>query len=390
MHRIFLIFLIFLNLHACSQQAKNIAPIKCGAENVNDYLSIIKGKRIGIVANQSSRVGKQHLVDTLLKLDINIIRVFSPEHGFRGNMEDGALIGNETDKTTGIPVFSLYGKDKEMPAEQLKDIDIVILDLQDVGVRFYTFISTMHYVLKTCAVMQKKLIILDRPNPNGNYVDGPVLSPEFSSFIGLHPIPVVYGLTMGELAKMINGEGWLGDNSVCDLEVIPCQNYTHDTNYDLPVPPSPNLPNSQAVRLYPSLAFFEGTSISVGRGTEFPFQVFGHPSLTFGDFWFTPESRPGYSVKPPQLGEKCRGIDLRDFKPADNKWDSLNIEWLIKSYQSFEPKNAFFIPYFDKIAGTDRLRKDIEKGLIADEIRQNWNADLIKYKKIREKYLIYR
>lgn len=390
MYHILFSFLLLTGLNACSSAGDQLTDrIICGAECTEEYLPLIEGKNTALVVNQTSKIGSMHLLDTLLRLETNIIRIFSPEHGIRGDVEAGAFIGDEMDRKTGLTVFSLYGKNKEITVDQLRDVDVVLFDLQDVGTRFYTYISTMHYVMKACASARKKLIILDRPNPNGNYVDGPVLRPEFSSFVGMHPIPVVHGLTVGELALMINGEGWLGNGLKCELEIIKCRNYTHASQYVLPVPPSPNLPNYQAVRLYPSLTFFEGTKISVGRGTDFPFQVFGHPALDFGDFYFTPVSKPGYSIHPPYEGQRCRGLDLRNYKPSDNCWKRINLEWVIRSYNSFEPKDAFFTSYFDKLAGTDQLRKDIIRGLSEKEIRQKWNEELKDYRKLREKYLLY-
>jgi len=385
----FIYLLTFINLNACLCNNPESGKIICGAENMEEYLSLIRGKKVSIVANQTSMAGNTHLVDTLLKLEVNVIRIFSPEHGFRGTIEAGGLIDDEHDIKTGLPVFSLYGKSKEMPEDQLEDIDVVLFDLQDVGARFYTYISTMYYVMKACAMTGKKLVILDRPNPNGNYVDGPVLRPEFASFAGMHPIPVVHGLTMAELALMINGEGWLGNRLVCDLKIIKCKNYTHDSWYSLPVPPSPNLPNDQAVRLYPSLAFFEGTPVSVGRGTDFPFQVFGHPGLDFGNFSFTPVSKPGFSDHPLREGELCRGTDLRNYTPEKGKWDRIHLGWLIEAYHSLGSAEDFFTAYFDKLAGTDQLRLDILKGLSEEEIRQGWAVELKHYLKMREKYLLY-
>jgi len=366
--------------------------ISTGAEQITRYLPLIEGKNIALVANQTSVVGEVHLVDTLLTLsmadyDFRIARVFAPEHGFRGNIDDGVAVADEVDSRTGIPIVSVYGRNKKPSAAQLQDIDLVIFDIQDVGARFYTFISTMHYVMEACAENGIPLIILDRPNPNGNYVDGSILEPAFSSFVGMHPIPVVHGLTMGELAGMINGEKWLRDEVQCDVTVIPCKNYTHADNYALPVKPSPNLPNDHTIRIYPSTCFFEGTVISEGRGTLHPFEVFGHPDLP-GDYSFVPRSIEGMEMHPKFKGDTCYGKDLRNYVP-DAGWNQIELKWLLEAYAAFPDKQQFFKPFFDLLAGTDALKKQIINGWSEQEIRRSWQSDLASYKQMREKYLLY-
>ncbi len=361
-----------------------------GAERTDEYLPLIAGKRIALVANQTSIIKNKHLADSLLSLDVDLVRIFSPEHGFRGKSDAGMAVENGIDLKTGLPVISLYGRHKKPIPADLEDVEVVLFDIQDVGVRFYTYLSTMHYVMEACAENGKTMIILDRPNPNGDYIDGPVLETKFSSFVGMHPVPVVYGMTIGEYGRMINGEGWLEGGRRCDLTVIPCLHYDHRTHYTLPVPPSPNLPNQQAVRLYPSLAFFEGTPVSVGRGTSFPFQVYGWPGSTAGDFCFTPQSTPGAALHPKHEGQKCCGKDLRRYQPPDGRWVRLSLNWLIGAYDQFGDKASFFNGYFSKLAGTDQLQKQIESHLSAGEIRRSWEPGLTVFRKIRSKYLLYR
>ncbi len=379
--------LVFLTCFTVFAQEQRIIV---GAEQVEKYLPIITGKKIALVANHTSAVGKIHLVDTLLNLGLKIDKIFCPEHGFRGDNEAGESIKNHVDIKTGLPVVSLYGSNKKPFARDLQNIDIVIFDMQDVGVRFYTYISTMHYVMEACAEQNLPLIILDRPNPNGFYVDGPVLDTANSSFIGLHPVPIVHGMTIGEYAQMINGEKWLKSGVQCSVTIIPCINYTHSMVYNLPIKPSPNLPNQVSVYLYPSLGLFEGTNISVGRGTDFPFQVFGSPMLPVTGFFFTPTEKPGASKNPPYKNERCNGIDLRDYNPKfflSNQ--KLNLEWLLFAYKMNRKKSAFFNSYFENLSGTKMLRYQIEKGLSEDSIRSTWKPQLDSFMKIREKYLLY-
>ncbi len=370
-------------------QYKRIIP---GAERTGDYIPALRGKNVGIVANQTSVIGETHLIDSLSSLGTGLIRiwkVFSPEHGFRGEAADGELVQDVIDKRTGLPVISLYGANRKPGAGDLGEIDLMIFDIQDVGARFYTYISTLFYVMQACAENNVPLILLDRPNPNGFYVDGPVLDTSFSSFIGMHPVPVVYGMTIGEYGRMINGEGWLGKGMHCELEVIPCLNYDHSSIYELPVIPSPNLHNMNSIHLYPSTCFFEGTVISEGRGTAFPFEVFGHPDLGNADFVFTPVTIPGKSTHPKQEGEECRGVDLRHFRERPAAEKKLSLEWLLFAYENYPDSEDFFTPYFELLAGTDKLRKQIESGMKESGIRASWQVQLEAFKKVRQKYLIY-
>ena len=372
--------------------SQNQNEIIVGAERLDEYLELIKVKNIGLVANQTSMIKNDHLVDVLLNEGVNIEKVFSPEHGFRGKSDAGEKVKDEFDLQTGLPIFSLYGKSKRKPSKELlKDIEIIVFDLQDVGVRFYTYISTLHYVMEACAENGIHLIVLDRPNPNGFYVDGPILDPSFKSFVGMHPIPVVHGLTIGEYAQMINGQKWLLSGLQCSLQIVSCLNYDHKTRYSLPVPPSPNLPNMQSVYLYPSLCFFEGTSISIGRGTDFPFQVYGSPFLKDGDFSFTPLSTFG-AKNPKYKGSVCCGFDLRGL-PKDSlaSVSKLNFNWLVSSFNNSVSDIGFFNKnnFINLLAGSDKLMNLIKGGANAQQIRETYSKDLIEFKKIRKKYLLY-
>ena len=361
-----------------------------GASQIELYQDIIRGKAVAIVANQTSMVGQAHLVDLLYSIGINIKVIFSPEHGFRDLADAGEKVENGKDQNTGIPLISLYGSHLKPTAADLKGIDVVIFDIQDVGARFYTYISTLHYILESCAENHIKCLVLDRPNPNGFYFDGNILDTAYSSFVGMHPVPVVHGMTVGEYAMMVNGEGWLKEGVKCDLAVIKCRNWDHRTLYTLPVKPSPNLPNQTSVYLYPSICFFEGTSLSLGRGTSFPFQVFGSPLLPDRGFSFTPQSVPG-AKNPPLLGIKCFGTDLRNaIKLKMVPKERLNIEWLINAYNDFPEKDKFFTKYFELLAGGPSLREQIQKGMTAEQIRATWKEGLEKFSKIREKYLLYK
>lgn len=365
----------------------NAKPLTA-ADQPEVYLPLLKGKRVGLIVNQTAVMTTRenmHLVDFLMKEGITIAKVFVPEHGFRGLADAGEVVNSEIDKQTGLPIVSLYGNNKKPSPETLKDVDILIYDLQDVGVRFYTYISTMHYVMESCAENKKPLLIFDRPNPNGDYVDGPVLKPGYESFVGLHPIPVVHGLTVGELALMINGEGWLKGKATADIQIVPVKNWTHAMHYSLPVKPSPNLPNDVAIRLYPSLCYFEGTDVSLGRGTYYPFQVYGYPDPKFGEFSFTPISIPGMSKTPPQQNKKCYGRDLRNTS-LDHRF---TLEYLLDAYKLSGKKEKFFNSFFDKLAGTDQLRKDILAGKSESTIREGWKKDLDAYQTIRLKYMLY-
>jgi len=379
----------FIGIAGCAQTSTENNLIKPGAERTDEYLKLLNNRRVAVVANQTSMIGNTHLVDSLLKLGVNIIKVFGPEHGFRGNAGAGEKVKDNTDIKTGLPVISLYGKHKKPTPGDLKDVDVVVFDIQDVGVRFYTYISTMTYVMEACAENGTDFIVLDRPNPHGGYIDGPVLEPDYSSFVGMHKVPVVHGMTVGEYARMVNGEGWLNNGVQCNIKVIKVGNYTHNSYYKLPVPPSPNLPDMNAIELYPSLCFFEGTIISVGRGTGKPFQVIGHPGFTEGDYSFTPVDIPGAAMNPKYEGEKCYGFDLSGFADTIVFEKRLDLRWLIKMYDYFKGKDDFFNSFFDKLAGTANLREQIISGLPEKEIRESWKPGLTGFNKIREKYLLY-
>jgi uncharacterized protein YbbC (DUF1343 family) len=363
-----------------------------GAERSELYLNALLGKRVGLVANQTSKVKKEHLVDVLLNEGVNVIKVFSPEHGFRGKSDAGEKVKDEIDLQTGLPIYSLYGKSKRKPSKEiLKDIDIIVFDLQDVGVRFYTYISSLHYVMEACAENNVQLIVLDRPNPNGFYVDGPILDLKFRSFVGMHPVPVVHGMTIGEYAKMINGEKWLNNMILCSLEIIPCLNYNHNTRYVLPIPPSPNLPNMRSVYLYPSLCFFEGTNISIGRGTNFPFQVFGAPYFKKKEFSFTPMATFG-SKNPKYKSVTCYGSDLRNISLDTLKnTKKLNLNWLVDSYKISNESVDFFNKnnFFYLLSGTDKLMNLVKGGATPKHIYETYQKELNDFKTLRKNYLIY-
>tara|TARA_B100000780_G_scaffold27544_1_gene17429 strand:+ start:2651 stop:3790 length:1140 start_codon:yes stop_codon:yes gene_type:complete len=370
----FLIFIVSFGL--------NGQELKLGINNLDAIILETKNKNIAVVGNQTSVIQNTHLVDTLLELGIKVKLVFSPEHGFRGVEDAGAHINNEIDQRTGLQIFSLHGENKKPSINQLKNIDIIIFDIQDVGARFYTYISTLHYVLEAASEQNIQVLVLDRPNPNGHYIDGPILEEKFKSFIGMHPIPIVHAMTIGEYAKMIIGEKWI--ENTCDLKVIEMVNYNRSEIYDLPIKPSPNLPNKRAVNLYPSLCLFERTTISIGRGTNYPFQHYGAPFIK-SSYSFLPKSGPG-SKYPKHENKICYGINLRYQK---NILNSLNINWLIKCYNQSLDKEKFFTLNFDKLAGTDQLRKQITSGLSAEKIKESWQEGLTKFKKTRAKYLIY-
>lgn len=361
-----------------------------GADQLERYLPLLKGQKVGLMGNQTSIVGaeKEHLVDVLLREGVDLKFAFAPEHGFRGTIERGEKVSNDVDEQTGLPLFSLYGKNEKADSI-VASVDVMIFDLQDVGARFYTYITSLHHVMQLCANHHKKLIVLDRPNPNGDQVDGPVRKDDkFKSGVSYHKIAMVHGLTIGELAKMINGEGWLDQGARCDLEVVAVQNYSHNMPYDLPVVPSPSLPNHLSVRLYASLCLFEGTDISVGRGTDWPFQVLGYPDPVFGAFTFTPSSRPGMAAHVEQQNKLCHGLDLRGLVPQEQ---TFTLKYLLDFYQKAPFKDKFFSrpEFFDKLAGTDELRKQIIAGMGEGEIRNTWKADLDGYKAMRKKYLLY-
>jgi uncharacterized protein YbbC (DUF1343 family) len=376
-------------LESMDTQKQIIKTIQPGAEQLAQYVPTIKNKKVGLVVNHTSRVGERHLVDTLLSLEINIVKLFSPEHGFTGMADAGEKI--EDGQRDTIPIVSLYGKKRMPSGSDLEDLDVVVFDIQDAGVRFYTYISTLHYVMEACAENGIPVIVLDRPNPNGHYVDGPLLESAFQSFVGMHPIPVVYGMTIGELALMINGEAWLKNGVECDLTVIRNVNYTHLSHYVLPIPPSPNLPDQLAVTLYPSLCFFEGTPVSVGRGTDGPFTRLGHPAFTDLPFQFTPVPNAGAS-HPKLIGQSCFGYDFSGISLDDFRAKGmLELRWLLEFHDRWKEEAPFFNAdgWFDQLAGTAQLRKMIEAGKSQDEIRASWQPDLTHFKAMRKDYLLY-
>ena len=396
---LFFIFLTCPNRSGFSQGQndedffKDIYPkdIKVGAERKEVYYPWLENKNVAIVANQTSIVENKHLTDILLADNIKLVKIFCSEHGFRGTEEAGESINNNIDSKTGLPVVSIYGDKKKPSAEDLKNVDIVLFDMQDVGVRFYTYVSTMHYVMQACAENNVQMIILDRPNPNGYYIDGPVLEPKFKSFIGMHNVPLVHGLTLAEFACMINGEGWLGNDLVCNLKYVTVESYKHNLLYQLPVKPSPNLASMESTYLYPSLGLFEGTVISVGRGTLNPFEIFGRPKLTKNiNYEFMPTAIKGMSTSPKFLNTKCYGYELANFCNIYIKhFRKLYLFWILETYNDFDDKEHFFLPSFDKLAGTDKLRNMIIEGKTEENIRNSWKNDIEKYKIIRKKYLLY-
>ncbi|MEC4050441.1 DUF1343 domain-containing protein [Flavobacterium sp. SUN046] len=359
--------------------------IATGADNYAEYLPLLKGKKVGIVTNQTGILSdKTHVVDFLLEKKVAIEKIFAPEHGFRGTADAGEHVVDGKDSKTGLPILSLYGSNKKPKADQLAGIDVMVFDLQDVGARFYTYISTLHYIMEACAEQKIPLVVLDRPNPNGSIVDGPVLEKEYTSFVGMHPIAMLHGMTIGEYAKMINGEKWLKDGVQCNLTVIRCLNYNRNMPYSLLVKPSPNLPNDQAINLYASLCLFEGTNVSVGRGTEMQFQIYGSPFLPKSEFSFTPA--PNFGAKDPLYkNQLCYGENLT----AIPKVKQLELKWLITAYNSTANQSKFFNDFFTKLAGTKKLQQQIIDGVSEKEIRKSWDKDLNDFKEMRKKYLLY-
>ncbi|WP_442590457.1 exo-beta-N-acetylmuramidase NamZ family protein [Pedobacter sp. AW31-3R] len=379
-------------------QKQESEEILTGAAQTEKYLPKLAGKRIGMVVNPTSVIGQATLVDTLLKHGVNIVKIFGPEHGFRGNASNGAAVSDEVDQATGIKVISLYGKHEAPTAADLSDIDLMVFDIQDVGVRFYTYINTLQHVMESCAQNNRELLILDRPNPNGFYIDGPVLDPRLVSGLGINPIPIVHGLTIGEYAQMLNGEGWLKNKLKCKIDIVKVDHYTHDMPYELPVKPSPNLNTQQSILLYPTLCLFEGTYISQGRGTQFPFTVLGAPALKGKySFSFSPKSIKGMSESPLHMNQACYGVDLRNYDISNIRKDkTLNLKWLMELYKAYPAKADFFnfklsrqMGNFDKLAGVYSLKEQIIAGKTEKEIRASWEPGLSQYKKIREKYLLY-
>jgi uncharacterized protein YbbC (DUF1343 family) len=377
-----LLFMLIFCVFSPLVQAQNITP---GAARMSEYLPVLKGKKIALVINQTSVVSDALLVDTLLKRGVHVVKIFAPEHGFRGRADAGAHVDNEKDSATGLPVISLYGDNKKPRPQQLADVDVVVYDLQDVGVRFYTYISTLQYVMEACAENNKLLVVLDRPNPNGWYVDGPVLDTAQRSFVGMQAIPVVYGMTCGEYARMLKGERWCKGAEQLYLKVIPCAYYDHRSRYELPVAPSPNLKTSASVALYPSLCFFEGTIVSVGRGTARPFELYGHPAFKEkAAYSFTPRAMTG-ATKPLYEGQACFGELL-----SGEKITRIDLSWLIKAYNWYPDKAGFFNSFFEKLAGTAVLRKQIMQGMTDEQIHESWKPGIAAFKSIRKKYLLYK
>jgi uncharacterized protein YbbC (DUF1343 family) len=397
-----LLFVMIVLSCGNSSPYQNKAPVTVAANQLELYLPLLKNKRVGIVANQTSVIFKNspglglnselikndniHLVDSLIKRDVSVIKVFAPEHGYRGRADAGEYVKGGIDLKTGLPIVSLYGENRKPDPKVLEDLDVVVFDIQDVGTRFYTFVSTLHYMMEGCAALNIPLIVLDRPNPNGHYVDGPVLDLNYKSFVGMHAVPITHGMTLGEFAKMINGEHWLEDDLNCDLTVIPVANYNREDVYILPIPPSPNLPNQKAINLYPSLCLFEGTHVSVGRGTENQFQIFGSPFLGDENYSFQFIPKPNFGAKNPKHKAKiCYGKDLKNVDFLND----INLNWLIEAYENTTDKSSFFNSFFTKLAGQTTLQQQIEKGWSALEIKRSWENDLEQFKALRSNYLLY-
>jgi uncharacterized protein YbbC (DUF1343 family) len=380
---LFIAALLFFSFNLPAQ------TVKAGAELTGAYLPLIRGKRVAVMTNQTGRVGDEHLVDLLIRNKVDLVGIFSPEHGFRGTADAGEHVASSVDEKTGVPVWSLYGGGGGKPsADKMRTFDVLLFDLQDVGLRFYTYYASMARLMDACAEHNKKMIVLDRPNPNGFYVDGPILDMKHKSGVGWLPIPVVHGMTLGELALMINGEKWLPQGRICDVTVIPCENYTHQTKYELPVAPSPNLPNTQSIYLYPSTCLFEGTVMSLGRGTSFPFQAYGHPNFKGSGFSFTPRSVPG-AKNPPLLNKKCYGVDLRNVS-YEQIWEyGFDLSYVIDAYKNLKMGDKFFTNFFEKLVGVDYIRQDIIAGKSAREIKEKWFCDVLRFKQQRRPYLLY-
>lgn len=360
-----------------------------GAEQTNVYLPLLKNKRIAIFSNHTGMIGNKHLLDVLLENKINVVAIFSPEHGFRGNADAGEHVSSSVDSKTGVPILSLYDGKLGRPSEEsMRKFDLLIVDIQDVGLRFYTYYASMVRLMDACAEYNRKMLILDRPNPNGHYVDGPILDMKYKSSVGWLPIPIVHGMTLGELALMVNGERWLPASRICDITVIKCKNYTHQTMYELPIPPSPNLPNMKAVYLYPSTCYFEATPVSLGRGTQLPFQIYGHPNMLGYDYTFTPQSIPG-AKNPPQLNRICHGVNLSELSNEEIWKKGVDLSYLIDAYRNLNMDDYFFWPFFELLTGRDYVRKMIKQGKNADEIKAMWKEDVEKFKIQRKPYLIY-
>ena len=393
MTKLIVLFLALLPIMSCTQGANRnnstTQDIKMGAELTEAYFPLLEGKRVAVMSNQTGMVGDVHLVDMLLSEGINVVGIFSPEHGFRGTADAGEHVASSVDEKSGLPIWSLYTSGSGKPtAENMQEFDVLLFDLQDVGLRFYTYYASMARLMDACAEHNKKMIVLDRPNPNGMYIDGPILDMKHKSGVGWLPIPVVHGMTLGEIALMINGEKWLPQGRECDLTVVSCENYTHQTLYELPISPSPNLPTAHSIYLYPSTCLFEGTVVSLGRGTPFPFEVYGHPNYTGSDFSFTPRSVPG-AKNPPLLDQLCYGVDLRDIPSDEVIRNGFDLSYTIDAYNNLDMGEKFFSSFFEKLVGVDYIRQDIMAGKSADEIKAKWADDVEKFREQRRPYLLY-
>lgn len=381
-----ILLLCTLSLQAFAQTDERVIT---GDEQTSEYFPLLEGKRIAIFSNHTGMIGNKHLLDVLLENQFNVVAIFSPEHGFRGDADAGEHVSSSVDSKTGVPILSLYDGKLGKPSEaSMNKFDLLIVDIQDVGLRYYTYYASMCRLMDACAEYGKKMLILDRPNPNGHYVDGPLLDMKHKSGVGWLPIPVVHGMTLGELALMVNGEHWLPESRTCDVTVIPCKNYTHQTKYRLPIPPSPNLPNMTSVYLYPSTCYFEATPVSLGRGTDKPFQVYGHPDMKGYSFSFTPRSMPG-AKKPPQLNKLCHGVDLSGMSDEEIWKRGLDLSYVIDAYRNLNIGDKFFTSFFEKLIGVDYVRRMIEDGKDADEIKTCWQDDVKKFKEQRKPYLLY-
>lgn len=381
--------LLFCITLCTNAQKTNNSRIAVGAEQTSEYFPILKNKKIAVFSNHTGMIGNKHTIDVLLENKLNVVAIFSPEHGFRGNADAGEHVSSSVDSKTGVPILSLYdGKAGKPSEESMRKFDVLLVDIQDVGLRFYTYYISMVKLMDACAEYNRKMIILDRPNPNGHYVDGPILDMKYKSGVGWLPIPVVHGMTLGELALMVNGEKWLPASKECDVTVIKCKNYTHHSLYQLPVAPSPNLPNMKAIYLYPSTCYFEATPVSLGRGTSLPFQIYGHPNMRGYDYAFTPKSVPG-AKKPPQLDKLCYGKDLSGLSDKEIWEKGVDLSYVIDAYTNLNMGEHFFRPFFELLIGTDYVRKMIIQGKSADEIKAMWKDDVEKFKVQRKPYLLY-
>ena len=391
MKNICILAFCLLSITLFAQKGKEIFPedIKVGAEKMERYLPLLEGKKVALCVNNTSMVGQVHLLDTLLSKQVQVVKIFCPEHGFRGTEEAGAKVENSTDAKTGLPIVSLYGNNKKPTPEQMRGIDILIFDIQDVGARFYTYISTLTYIMEASAENGNIVMVFDRPNPNGYWVDGCLLEPAYQSFVGMHAVPINHGMTIAEYARMVNAEGWLPGGKKCQLLWVKIDGYDHSMRYQLPIAPSPNLSTMESIYIYPSMCLLEGTSMSLGRGTDKPFLVYGQPKFKKGDYYFTPKSIKGVSTNPPFVNQKCRGIDLTERSKALKDNNFIDISIVIDAYKNCEDKTKFFTPFFSKLAGNATLEKQIKEGKTAEEIRKSWSSDLKKFKQKRKKYLLY-